>query len=240
MESLEVKSSANQEIINAIKEIILSKYSILENRMDMLFDEDRVIGIHLHFIKDTNKKNNEWTHIYFMDGTSNGQSKTPESIDIEGLMNNETIFGVMEFLLEDHDVISDIYKRDKEIEIYFLVNMSDENMKGMGCYQIRLVLEFRKYPNPEDLLNYYFISIFRRFHKELQRTSFFEKEYQNYCINKKQEIINSLSLEDLHKMVGLFTNHDLCSILFSLPDERFFELYAELEEKEASKRKLTL
>ncbi len=238
MENLELNCNADEEIVDAIKNILLKLYPILENRIDMLFDEDRCIDIVLNFVKNVNQSNREYTHIYFMDGTSSSKSNTKNFIDVDGLANQETIYSLIQFILNDHDSILNIQKDANEILIEFYVGMCDENMQGMGCYKIGLKLQFRNYPNHGELLNQYFISIFRKFHKELKNTRFFQEQWDEYCKEKKTEIINSMTHEDLEYMKMLLTDKDLCQILFSMSHNRFIELYNKFEDKKGNTREL--
>ena len=222
MNKYEVDS--NVEILDNIKKIILNRHPIVDDRLDFLMSNSNM-EINIKFYNQPNVI----TDILFLDGTDNYKSSIQERIKINNLININTINEVIRFLISDHDIIRSINKSETEIKLQFVVNLCDDNLKGISCSTIELSLDFYGYDNYEEIINMYFKSIIKEFFNQLTHTEWYKEEYKKYFIKTKAQIINSLNEEDLQTIFGLLTNEDKCNILFNIPDDRFGEIYSELQ-----------
>lgn len=239
MKKYELSYDKDDEIVKIIKNIILSRYLILEDRMDVLFKNPRpAMDINLYFYKDGN--DNDFTEIMFTDGTENSKCSMPERISINGLISFQTITNLIYFILSDHDYIKDIYKNVSEFKLSFDINLNDDNIHGVSCGTIGLRLDFSSYPSHEELLNNYIKIIINNFYNELKYTENFKREYNKYCSLTKEKIINSLSEDDLHLFTHLLNYEELCNILLNIPNDRFIELYDEFENKKRNEEKILI
>lgn len=222
MEKHEIGS--NDEILDNIKKIILSRHPIVDDRLDFLTGNSNM-NINIDFYSEPNVT----TNIMFLDGTDNYSSSVPERIEINNLININTINEIIRFLISDHDIIRSINKSETEIRLQFVVNLCNDNLKGISCSTIGLSLNFYRYANHEEIINMYFKSIVKEFINQLTHTEWYKEEYKKYCIKTKAQIINSFNEEDLQTIFGLLTNEDRCNLLFNMPDDRFSEIYSELQ-----------
>lgn len=226
MEKHEIGS--NDEILDNIKKIILSRHPIIDDRLAFLLKSKSSMDININFYNE----HNGITNIMFLDGTDNYKSSIPEQININNLIDINTINEIIIFLISDHDTISSIYKTETEINLKFVVNLKDEISKGISCCTFGLSLDFYGYDNHEEILNKYFKSIVSTFINKLTHTSWYQQEYTNYINIEKTKIINSLSEENLKALFDLLTNEDRCEMLLEMPNERFAEIYNELTSKQ--------
>lgn len=228
MKKYELDCDNSNEIIKVIKNIILSKHPIVDDRMDLLMHNPApAMDIDVDIYKD--EKDNSFTNIMFLDGNNSSKTSIEERLNIKSLISTTTINGLIQFILNDHDIIRAIYKNKNGINILFVVDFREENMHGISCGSISLELDFYGYQNHNEILEEYFNSIVTTFNRQLVHTEWFKKGYKNYCIMTKAQLINSLSETDLHKFMSLLTNEDICNLLLDMPDDKFGEIYTELK-----------
>lgn len=234
MGKFELNYEKDKEILQRIKDIILNRFPVLDDRLDILFTNPRPsMKIFMNFSEYDNK---EFTQISFSFGTELFKKSVPESLKVDGLISNDVLISIISFILDDHDVIKSINKFEKNIFLSFEVDLRNDNMKGMGCGEIELELDFKFCPNPEEALNSYLKTIVNSFYEKLKHTETFKREYNKYCLLAKEKIINSLTQDELYSLVSLLDNKDLCEMLLNLSNERFIEIYNEFENQKARKK----
>ena len=238
MNNYELNYNNDEEILNCIKKIILNRHPIVQNRLDILypyFDQpltpEMEIDFRFHKIND-----NDITHILFLDGTDNHKESIHESITINGLISKKAIYDLINYLLTDHDWIKNICKYDTYFQIPMDVGGCEENMHGISCGEINLKFDFYRHPNKQKMLNEYLKFIAINFYEQLKNTSSVKRELSNYCDLVKKEFINSLTDDNLKSFFCLLNNEDLYNLIFSLPNNRFIELYNEYIKQEDQKQ----
>ena len=188
----------DKEILQCMKEIILDRHPIVEDRMDVLFPSvhgPRKPEMGIHFI--FNRYNDsDITQILFLDGTEDFKTTIPDRIQIDGLISKKLVCDFVSYLLTDHDCFRNIYKKATSIELPMVVDARDDNMHGISCGEINLCFDFTHHPDYKSLLNDYLKIITTTFYEELKKTSSFEKEFSDYCNSIKHEFINSLTIDD--------------------------------------------
>lgn len=232
MEKHELNYDNSNEIVETIKNIILDRHPIVNDRIDTIMKNNAPnMDIYIHFYNEPNNI----TGVMFLDGTINYKSSIPERIIINDLISSTTVNKLIQFILSDHDIIKSINITKNEISLLFNVDLKEQNMCGISCGNIGLTLDFYGYTESNDLLDKYFKSIVTTFHKQLIYTEWYKQEYEKYRLKIKTQIINSLTETDLHKFINLLSNEDICNLLFDMPDDRFGEIYNQLQNIENSK-----
>jgi len=217
------------EILKCIKEIILDRHPIVEDRLSILypsFREPRTpeMEIWFNFYQIEDKT---ITQISFLDGTLFHKESIPEVININGLISKTLICDLISYLLIDHDCFKNIYRNDTIIELSMIVDGRDENMHGISCGEINLKFDFHLHHDSNLLLKEYLKVITATFYEKLKGTSSFKKEFSNYCDFLKSEFINSSTIEELKGFIELLNSNDLCDLIFSIPNDHFVQLYNE-------------
>ena len=205
-----------------------------------MFDHLRpVMTISLSMYSDNEESQ---TQIQFLNGNKNFQMLTPDKIEFDRLTSINILNGIIEFILSDHDYISEFDKFNNTIHLKFVVNWSNEAMRGISCGDIDLNVELGRFsyqsefPNQNEVLDYYIKGIVNRFHQELKNTETYKKEYKKYIALEKAQIINSLTEEELQLFLQQLTTEDICSLLLTLSDDRFREIYDDFEQAKEQKR----
>lgn len=236
MERVELNSDKNIEILQEIKEVILNKYPIIDDRFDIITSYPRpAIDIDINFYNDD--ENIEATGILFCAGTEVMKTSIPERLVINGLISPKIVIDLISFIISDHNYIKNITRTDNQIKLIFDIKMTEENMCGMSVGEIGLELDFHKYLNHENLLNSYLKEIVNTFYEQLKETDSFKKEYAEYCLLAKEKVINSFNEQDLQMFMELLSNEDICRMLLDMPNNRFIELYSIFKNKEKVKIK---
>lgn len=240
-ELIELNRDDEKAVVDYIKEIILNRHPIVDNRLDILYPEigqpeTPEMAITFSFYK---KDGLDVTRITFMDGTSRAKRGIPEKIQYNELIPIGVIYGLFYFLLKDHDYISNISRSDQfhHFDVSFDVDGRDENMHGISCGRIKVELDLNRYPNSEKLYLYYLNSIVSTFYEALKETGMMKTEFANYCRFVKQSFFDSLSEEELREFIALFESKDLYGVIMSLPDNRFIELFNQYNETSKKKTK---
>lgn len=229
------------EILKSLIDTLTSICPIVDDRTDILFPllGKRVPELEIHF--DFRKiDDQEFTQVSFLGGTSDYKCSVPNNMVINKLISKKVVCDFIEYLLNDHDVIRNIYKVHNSIQLPMTINLCDQNMHGIGCGDITLNFDFDRHPDNEKLFDEYLRVIITTFRNKLENTETFKREFSRYCGLVKTELINSLSLDQLKEFINLLDMQDLCSVVYSLPDDRFIELYGEYENQEKDKQLIKL
>lgn len=231
MEKYELSCNEKEKILRCIKEIIINRHPVVENRLDILYPNfgdppTPEMEIKFRFLRIEEQ---DITQVIFLDGNHQCKASIPERIRINGLILKEIIIHFIRYLLTDHDHISYMNKSLKSLdfELCFDVDGRDDNMHGIGCGPITIAFDFSKHPDGKRLWNYYLKEIILSFYDQVKETGMMKREFANYCDLVKKEFLDSLTEQDLRTFVGLLNQYDLYQLVRSIPDERFIELYKE-------------
>ena len=235
MEKLELDYNNDNEILKIIIDIILKRHPIVNDRVDILFEYPRTsMDIIFRFYEVEDK---QYTRIYFTDGTDITKYSIPEQLIINNLVSTKMLCNLIYYILNDHDHIKNISIQDNFISLSFDVNMNDDNMNGISCGDINLRLDFCCINDSRLLINDYLTNIISNFYDKLKHVKSFNEQYNKYRSLLQDNIINSMSDEELHDFINLLDNYDLCNMLLGISNEHFFELYDDFK-KQKIKNKL--
>ena len=223
------------KIINKIKEIIISRHPIEDDRFYTVTTlPSPHMNININFLPSYDKKS---TYITFSDGNSDFEITNEDELLIDGLISQNTVKELIKFIYSDHGKISCFDKLGDAIKIIFCVNLS-EKPKGISCDDIRLILNFSfvKLSDYDKMVDSYFDMIIREFKNQLKNTSWYEKEYEKYVEQIRNYIIDNFDLQKFRLFVKSISNEYLNRILLTqLPNEFLDEIIFESKNNEKIK-----
>ncbi len=218
-----------KEILEAMKNIIINRHPIVDERINTLLHSSSSMQININFYKENNK---EFTNIMFLDGTDSYKSSIPERININGLVSSSFINKFIAYIVSYYDIIRTIHMENDDINMLFACDLKNSELPGIDCNNIGLELDFYGYPNNEEIMNNYFKNIVTTFKEYLTHSEWYKNAYKEYLEISKTQIIDSLSDTDLHEFIGLLSNNEIKEILFDMPNDKFKNLYMELQENQ--------
>ena len=161
---MNIDNSEEERIIETIKGVLLSKHPIVNDRIDLLLHHQKQFDISMKFVNVSGK---DYTYINFLDGYTFCRNSIDSQIIINGLVTKNTINELIFNILLDHDYIRDMYFGADTMKLSFIVDLRENNMKGIGCRVIGLGLDFHFHPEKEILLKHYSESIIKLYTDEL-------------------------------------------------------------------------
>ena len=229
-----MKKIEQNQIIEKIKNIIFKYYPIEENRIDSLMN-GRNSEMDIDFIFNGNSINETTINVF----NGNKFSKTlVEKNSIKGLVDKQIIIELISFILSDHDVISNFYYNDKRIVLLFNVDLRENNMKGIGCQNILLTLDFSEHINFNQITDEYLYEIINNFYEKIKNTEQFKKDYDCFLDELKTAIIMDLSSKELSNIFKSLNEEDMRNILLNMSSDDFTDLYTNCEKSNQLVKKI--
>ena len=221
-----IPSDKEKEILESVKEVILNHYPIVKNRLNILMTdynepETPEIEIHFSFFKSAE---GDMTRIMFLNGTRNYKTSIPERFLVQGFVSKKLVITFLRYLLKDHDWLKNISQLNNRIEIPLGVVWRDDNMTGIGCGEIKIVLDFRGFSN-QQLLKSYLKDILISFYDKAKNTPIFHQEFKRFCEITKKEFFESFTEEEVTDFFDLLTIAEKRKLLLEMSDELFLEVY---------------
>ncbi len=215
--------NTDEAIVASLKQIILSKYPIVDNRIDMLsLDGVPELKILLRFYECDGL---DITRVLFLEGNNVFKFSMSESLTISGLISTSAIFSFFNYLLSDHSFVSNFSKDSSSFLLAFDMTVSEEEMRGIGCGKIEVEFDFSKHPNCRDLINYYLKSVVKTFYEALRDTTLMQREFADYCDVIKTNFLMGLSEDEVRDFLSLCDKETLSILGNALPNDVFAELY---------------
>ena len=123
-----------EDLISYIKSVILKYCPYVEDRLSILGSaKSPELDIKINI-------NNNESQIMFMFGNSTFKSSVTERTTTSYIISFEEIGDIIDFILDDHEVIKDINFCGKELDLKFAINWTDKSIKGINCSDIGLEL----------------------------------------------------------------------------------------------------
>lgn len=178
-----IENSNEKEIIERIKSIIISRHPIMEDRFEkvMHYPAPR-IDISISFIT---YENEDYTVISFCDGDEVARVSIPERIKIKGLLSPNAINELIFEVLLDHDVIYGGSITKEEIRLTFGVDVRENNLQGISCSQIVLVINAYCHQDGKNIIDNYSEEIIKVYASELQYVPYSNSELIHRLLEQK-------------------------------------------------------
>ena len=215
-----------EDLISYIKSIILKYCPYTDDRLSMLDNEKQPeLDIELNICKDK-------TQIMFIFGNKNFKVSVLDRAVTSYIISFEEISDVIDYLLDDHEVIKSINFDDKEISLKFAINWTEKSIKGINCNDIGLNLTFE---NMQAKKQYLYLLI-KKYYDKLEQTSSF-KSIKNAHINKiKQLCLESLEKNELITILNKMNENELYDLMSKLDNDIFERCFSSYEQPTKTKK----
>ena len=202
-----------EDLISYIKSVILKYCPYTEDRLEILGNAkspelDIIIKI------DSNE-----SQLMFLFGNSTFKSSVPERVTTSYIISFEEIGDIIDFILEDHEVIKDINIYGKELDLKFAINWSDKSVKGINCADIGLNLTFENM----ELEKQYLYLLFQRYYNHLEQTPSFKSMKNKYIDSMKHSYFDTLDKTGLVALLNRMSENDLKELLHNLDNDIFIK-----------------
>lgn len=217
----------NKDLYSFIKKVILKYFPYVEDRLYFFDDAKKVpqLDICINFNEDK-------TNIMFLVGTYTYKHSVPEKIEIDNYVEFSEIKKIIDFILDDHECISDMYINNGKLKLNFAINWSDRTIKGISCGDVELKLNF----NDNDLLgNQYLYYIAQEYISYLEKTPSFNKLKKEYLDNFKLDYFNSLTKDEMLNLINNLTEEKLRQILIKMDNDLFTNIVGDVEKEDEPK-----
>lgn len=202
-----------QDLISYIKSIILKYCPYMEDRLSIL-GSTKSPELDIEF----NICNNE-SQIMFMFGNHNFKASIPERVITSYVISFEEICDVIDYLLQDHEVIKDINFDNRKIDLKFAINWTDKSIKGINCSNIGLNLNFE---NMEVKKQYLYL-LFQRYYTHLEQVPAFKTMKNEYIDSMKHSYFDTLDKTELIALLNVMRENELKELLHNLDNDVFFK-----------------
>lgn len=221
MKDLIIKDNLLEEWI---KNVLFKYCPIVDDRFDLLHTY-KSPEIDIDIFLDSNDSS-----ILFCFGNSSLKTSTPERADINRLISLKEIINLIDFLIEDHEVVSffdfkkiqgNIFDGTYELLMKFSINWSDKSLKGLSVGTINLKINFGK---DYKIVKDYVITILNRYKSILEKSESYRKLKQSYFSQIKREYFKMLGKQELLDFISEMNETEIRNLLFEI-DNDIFEYY---------------
>ncbi len=203
-----------KELIELFQKCILEDIPIVKNRMEKMKRNHEILDIMIDFVN----ARKDMSYI---------QLNHYNQINVNGIIDVESLKCLFTYLLEDHDIVSNFIVDNGFISLELAVDEELSKPEGLLCKEIKVFIDFRKTINPSDLENAVLQMLITNFSENLKNTYYFREMQEE----KRKNLTDFLTEQDLEKIKELLTKEDINKYLLTTSIERFDELYNEYQEQ---------
>lgn len=186
--------------VQLIKGCLLKHYPIINNRIDEVADLN-IFEIRFQFGSSTEIQ--EFTNIRFCNGNNRFRLSTNDRLVLCSVINIELIYEIIDWILQDHDVIFNFTIQHQTLSMAFVVNQTEKSIKrGITLGTILLTLDFAKYSKSQELLGNYATAIIERYFKKLKHLKPFKEAAREHFGQLRDSMVDSVSDEVLKQRFG--------------------------------------
>lgn len=178
---------------------------------------------------------NNQSQVRFLFGNYNFKQTIPEQAIIKEIIEFEKIGNIIDFIMQDHEIIKDINIYKNRVNLQFAINWTDQSIKGINCGDIELSLIF----NNAELEKQYIYLLFQKYYIHLEQAPSFIKMKNKYIDDVKQSYFSTLDKTQLLALLNQMNEHELKELLYSLDNDTFIKYTTERKQNSQIK-KLTL
>ena len=219
----------HEDLILYIKSVILKYCPYVEDRLSILGStKSSELNIELNIC-------NNGSQIMFMFGNSNFKTSIPERATISYIISFEEIGDIIDFILEDHEVIKDINLYGKELTLKFAINWSEKSIKGINCSDIGLNINFE---NMEVKKQYLYL-LFQRYYTHLEQVPSFKIIKNEYIDSMKHSYFDALDKTGLITLLNGMRENELKELLYNLDNDIFIK-YVMNDDEQPKVKKILL
>ena len=202
-----------ENLISYIKSVILKYCPYVDDRLYILGNANSpALDI------DISINDNE-SQIMFILGNSSAKMSVSDCAIASYVISFEEIEELIDFILEDHEVIKNMNIYGREFELKFAINWSDKSIKGIDCGDIGLRITV----NNIELEREYLYLLFQKYYVNLEPLPFFKKIKNEYIDNVKQSYIAGLDKDKLISLLSKMNETDLRELLYNMDNDTFIK-----------------
>ena len=211
----------HEDFVSFVKNVILKYCPYTEDRLSILGrTESPELDIDFHIGDDKSQ-------VVFIFGNHFFKSSVPEKVTTTYPISFEEISEVMDYLLEDHEVIKNLDFHNKTIDLKFAINWTDNSIKGIRCGDIGLNLDFENM----ELKTQYLYLLFQRYHSYLEHTSSFKTLKNKYFTSMKHSYFDDLEKHELISLLNGMSENELRELFYLLDNDLFIKYVIDDVEK---------
>lgn len=219
----------NENLESYVKNVIFKYCPYVEDRLSIL---GKTISpcLNIEFSIDKNQ-----SQVIFLFGNSTYKQSIPEQAIIQSVIYFQQIGSIIDFILEDHQVIKSIDLNNNVINLKFAINWTDQSIKGINCGDIGLSLKF----NNVELEKQYLYLLFQKYYTYLEQVPSFKIIKNEYIDSIKQSYFSTLDKSQLIFLLNEMSENELRELLYNLDNELFIK-YTNDSKQQSKDQKLFL
>ena len=211
-----------EDLISFIKSVILKYCPYVEDRLLIMGNaKSPELDIEINI-------NNNESHIMFIFGNSSVKSSIQERVTTSYIISFKEIGDIIDFILDDHEVIKNISLYGKDLDLKFAINWSDKSIKGISCGDIGLRLTFDNI----KLKKQYLYLLFQRYYTHLEQVPSFKLMKNKYIDSMKHSFFNTLDKNGLITLLNRMCENELKELLHNLDNDVFIKYVMSDEEQQ--------
>ena len=204
-----------EDLISYIKYVILKYCPYMDDRLEIL-DNAKSPELDIKINIDNNE-----SQIIFMFGNCNFKESIKERATTSYAITFEEIKEIINFILDDHEVIKNISFDNQEIDLKFAINWTNKSVKGINCNDIELNLNFENM----DIKKQYLYLIFQKYYSYLEHTASFKLLKNEYINSVKHSYFDTLDKNELISLLNGMSEIALKELLCNLDNELFIKYF---------------
>ena len=219
------KNKTNDSLVANIKNIIRKYCPHVENRL-LIFEDPNSSQLDILINIDDNK-----TIIRFLFGNSTYKTSAKECELINRTIELSEIEKIIDFVIEDHEIIKGIDIQNNKLDLIFDINWNNENVRGIYCGDIKLNLTFSNVEMEREYL--YFI--FQKYYSYLEQSPSFKRMKDKYIDISKKAYLDSLNKQQILSFLSKMSEVDLKDLLHSIDNDLFIKYTTEDNKQDTKK-----
>ena len=202
-----------EDLLSYIKSVFLKYCPYLEDRLSILNNsKSNELDIDININKNGSR-------IMFIFGNSSVKASISERAMTTHIIRFKEIGDIIDFILEDHEVIKNISLDSKRIDLKFAINWTDKSIKGFNCNDIGLNLNFE---NMEVKKQYLYL-LFQRYYTHLEHLPIFKTMINEYMDNMKHSYFELLDKKELTALLNRMSENELRELLYLIDNDIFIK-----------------
>ena len=204
-----------KRLIELFKGIILCNYPIVQNRWEKMHANQENYDKRLDISIEFRDKKGEYTDISIGNHVQ---------ILVKGFIDVDTLYQLLNFLIQDHDVIKEFHKNGPYIYLSSIINYENKP-DGMLCNEINVALEFARLKSKGNFVASCEEMIIKHFKNNIYWKSYF-KENQKEEMKANIQALTEKDVMQIKHTISLMNMDEIKHLLHSLPYADFSKIYS--------------
>ena len=227
----------DERIFEYIKGILLKYHPIVDDRLETLFSSSRFdILLDIYSFNGTDSSS-----VSFLDGHEFARSSVLDYLELNDIFSLLVVSNLINYILSDHDIVRNFYKTSSSIGFEFTVNLCDNNIHGVDCHTIGLIINFRGDKDMSSYLKYFLNNIIVTFFDKIKDTEYMKKQIGEYISEIKNKYLELHNKEDILELLSKLSYSDLKFVIRGMKDSMFMDaLNKEIKVEPVKPKTLTM